>query len=106
VYSNQRKSSSNRLENRKPQNETNSSNEIFVLFMFSVALKIDKKEIIRNRYLKIGFVIKPAPNAMRNGIAIQCTKQSDELRIPIKSALLIFEALIIVNHIKPIELFG
>ena len=73
--------------------------------MFSVALKIDKKEIIRNRYLNIGFVIKPTPNAIRNGIAIQCTKQSDELRIPIKSALLIFEVLIIVNHIKPIELF-
>jgi hypothetical protein len=72
--------------------------------MFSVALKIDEKEIIRNRYLKIGFVIKPAPNAIRNGIAIQCTKQSDELRIPIKSALLIFEVLFIVNHIKSIDI--
>jgi hypothetical protein len=66
-----------------------------LLVIFSVALKIDTKEIIKNRYKKNGFVIKPAPNDINKGVATQCTKQIDELKIPIKSARLYFFVLII-----------
>jgi hypothetical protein len=68
-----------------------------LLVIFSVALKIDKKEIIKNRYLKNGFVIKPAPKAISNGVAMQCTKHIDELKIPIRSALLILVTFIIFD---------
>ena len=66
-----------------------------MLVPFSVALKIDAKEIIKNKYLKAGLVINAAPNTINNGVAKQCTKQIDALTIPIKSAKLYFLALII-----------
>jgi hypothetical protein len=68
-----------------------------LLVIFSVALKIDTKEIIKKRYLKNGFVIKPAPNAINRGVAKQCSKQIDELKIPIRSALLILVVFIIFD---------
>ncbi len=57
--------------------------------------------MIRNKYLKNGFVINPAPKAINNGVAIQCTTQIDELKIPIMSALLILVGLIIFNFFEP-----
>lgn len=68
-----------------------------------VALKIATKEMIRNKYLKNGFVINPTPKAISKGVVIQCTKQIAELKIPIRSVLLILVVLIIFNFLKPIN---
>jgi hypothetical protein len=89
------------LENRNPQKETHNNKAILGCCTVSVALKIETKEMIRNKYLNIGIVINPIPYIINNGVAIQCTKQIEELKIPIISALLIFVVLIIGNILKP-----
>ena len=73
--------------------------------IFSVALKIEMKEIIRNKYLKNELVKKPAPKAINSGVAIQCTKQMDELKTPIISALFNLIVLIIFELLKFVIIF-
>jgi len=82
--------------NRKPQKEIQRNKAIFGLLLNFVALKIETKDIIKNRYSKTGCIKKLTPEAISKGAPIQCTKQIDELNIPIRSAFLSFINLIML----------
>jgi hypothetical protein len=41
------------MESRKPQKEIHTNKAILVFVSFSVALRIETKEIIKNKYLKM-----------------------------------------------------
>ena len=68
-----------------------------------MALKIEIKEITINKHFKTGFSQQESVHTISIGVAIQCTKQIDELKIPIMSALLILVELNIFNFFESID---